>query len=445
MSQTLVIHHDATTIDLLHLNLPIYLGTDVIIKKNFEDSKPLIENHPGIHLIICVDQIGDETTAELTLQLNTTLKRKTPLIVIGEKALLPKLPHVVCLPQADLRFILQAAAKFLKVTPEKMIEQVVPDFFPIQLSFCERIQKAPCEIFLLQGESGYVRLYDRGDAIKTKDIRQLITDGTEMIYVAAVNRLKFVNHITTELMERLKDAKLNDKGKVDAADTAMQMVKKVVNSEKEISATTQELASIAISACIDIAKKNPRVASLLKKLLANKASFLYKHTQLIIHISQHIISNIEWGTSEQKVKLAFVAFFHDICLTDDKYAHFKSDTAVEMESNLSNVEKDLITKHARMAAEIVQKFPNAPIGADIIITQHHGMTSGQGFAKTYTNNTSPLAIVFMVAEEFSHLILQYPDGTDLESKKEEMISRLKSIYGRANYLKVIDTLNSVSF
>jgi len=446
MSQTLVIHGHIAVTDLLNLNLPIYLGTDVVIKKDFKNSQVLIENHPGIHLIICADKVVEEATAELILKLNESLNKKIPVIVIGEKANLPTLPHVVILPGPDLKLILQTSAKFLKVTPKKMIEQVVPDFFPISITFCLKIKKAPCEIFLLKGEADYIKTYDYNDGIKTEDIQELISAGTEMIYVAAANRLKFVNHVTIGLLDRLKDSKLTDENQVSAAEEALAIVKdEAIKGETPASISTQELASAAISTCIEIAQKNPKIASLLKKLLANKSSVLYKHTQLIIHVSQHIITNLEWGSTEQKTKLAFVAFFHDICLTEDKYTNFRSDSAVAMEKTLSLSEKDLIINHAKLASEIVQKFPKAPIGADIIIMQHHGTTSGQGFAKTFTNSTSPLAIVFIIAEEFTNLILQYPEDTDFASKKDEMISRLNSIYTRSNYHKVIEILNTITF
>lgn len=445
MSQTLVISGDEGLSELLKLNLPIYVGTDIVTKCDYKNAQILIEHHPGIHLIICSDMTGSEASAEMLLNLQVSLNRKIPTIVLGKKSKLVEQPHIIILPGKELKQIVQAAAKFLKVTPKKMIEAVVPDFFPIGITFCLSLKKAPCEIFLLHGENSYQTEFSVNDLVKSDEIQKLIASGVDTIYVPAADRLKFVNHVNTNLLTRLTTTKNEDEA-INATDEAIHAIREeALKGESPVALTTQELTSVAIQSCIDIAQKNPSVAALLKKLFQNKASFLYKHTQLIIYISQHIISNIEWGSNEQKAKMAFVAFFHDICLTDDKYVQYKSDTMVTLDNDISHVEKDLITKHAKMAADIVRNFPAAPIGADVIIMQHHGQTSGQGFARAFTNSISPLAIVFIVSEELAHLMLQYPEGTDLASKKDEMISRLNSIYTRSKYTKIIETLNTFTF
>ncbi len=445
MSQTLVISDDEALTELLNLNLPIYVGTDVVTKTNYKNAATLIEHHPGFHLIICADMSGNENTAELLFKLNEIHHRKTPIIVLGLKAKIPEGLAITSLAGNDLKLIIQTAAKLLKVTPKKMIEQMVPDFFPIKTSFCLTVKKSPCEIFTLKGEDTYELNFSLNENIKAGTIQKLMDSGVDTIYVRCADRLKFVNHVNTSLLSRLSSSETEEEA-VSAAEEALQVVREeALKGEVPAPVTTQELTSAAIQSCINIALKNPGVATLLKKLLQNKASFLYKHTQLIIHVSQHIITNTEWGSPEQKMKLAFVAFFHDICLTDDKFAHYKSDTMVTIDTELSHVEKDVITKHAKMAADIVRNFPSAPIGSDVIIMQHHGQVSGQGFAHTYTNSVSPLAIVFIIAEEFSHLILAYPENTDLASKKPEMISRLHSMFTRSKYQKVIETLETITF
>lgn len=444
MSQTLVIHNDKALIELLNLNLPIYVGTDVVFKHSFKESQILIEHHPGIHLIICASMIGAEHTAEDTLKFNQSQKKNTPLIVLGDKAKVVESPQLAIVHEITLKPILMAAAKFLKVTPKKMIEQVVPDFFPIAMSYCLNLKKAPCDIYILKSDEQYERIHTFNDSISAIEIEELIKNGNDKVYVEAAHRLKFVNHVTTSLVSRLNDPNMSQEEKVSAADEAMQIVQEAAIKENPLAPSTQELTAAAITTCLEIAKNNPTVAGLLKKLLANKTSYMYKHTQLITHVSQHILSNIEWGSSEQKSKLAFVAFFHDICLTSDKLAKIHSDIEVGT-SELSMMDKDLVFKHAKTSAEIVQKFSVAPIGTDIIIMQHHGSASGQGFAKTFTNSVSPLAIVFIVAEEFTNLILEHNTAEDIASHKTEMIEKLNQKFTRSKFQKIIETLGTISF
>lgn len=445
MSQTLIIHNDKSLVELLNLNLPIYVGTDVIVKDNFKESQILIEHHPGIHLIICGAKLGNENTASELFKFNQSKNKTTPLVIIGDKPKTPEAPHVAIITPFDLKSVIQAAAKFLKVTPKKMIEQVVPDFFPISINYCLNLKKAPCDIYLLKENNEYEKFHNSNDGVTTEEIKKLIKDGNQQVYVNAANRLKFVNQVTVSLVDRLKSTNMTEGEKLNVADEALQVVQDVSTKENPISTSTQELAGAAISMCMEIAKTNPTVAGLLKKLLANKTSYIYKHTQLIIHISQHILSNTEWGSNEQKGKLAFVAFFHDICLPSDKLAKYSSDLEVGRDNSLSVMEKDLVFKHAKTSAEIVQKFPTAPIGTDIIIMQHHGSISGQGFAKTFTNSISPLAIVFIIAEEFTNLILEFDDPAKIAQNKEGMIYKLGQKFTRSKYQKVIETLSTISF
>lgn len=443
MSQTLVIHNDKALIELLNLNLPIYVGTDVIFKHSFKESRVLIEHHPGIHLIICAAAIGTERTAEEILKYNQSQNKNTPMIVLGDKTKVVESPQLAIIHEISLKPMLQAAAKFLKVTPKKMIEQVVPDFIPIAMTYCLNMTKSPCDLFILKDDQ-YQKIHSINDSVDAEEIQKLIKNKTDTVYVEAANRLKFVNHVTTSLVSRLNDPNMSQEEKLTATDEAMQMVQQSSQHDGPPSPSTVELTTAAINTCLEIAKNNPTVAGLIKKLMANKASYMYKHTQLITHISQHILSNIEWGSNEQKSKLAFVAFFHDICLTSDKLAKIHSDIAVGT-SNLSMLDKDLVFKHAKVSAEIVQKFPVAPIGTDIIIMQHHGAVNGLGFAKTFTNSISPLAIVFIVAEEFTNMILQFPEDEKISSHKDDIIDKLNQKFNRSKYQKIIETLETINF
>ena len=99
----------------------------------------------------------------------------------------------------------------------------------------------------------------------------------------------------------------------------------------------------------------PKLGDLLKLLLNNPTSFRFRRTQLTTYVAFHIVSNMEWGSTEQQEKLAFVAYFHDITLQCDKYAMIKNNEEViaanlnlkpdERQEVLANV-SDLFVVHA---------------------------------------------------------------------------------------------------
>jgi len=163
---------------------------------------------------------------------------------------------------------------------------------------------------------------------------------------------------------------------------------------------------------------------------------------LITFLSYHAIENLDWGTSEQKEKLAFVSLFHDITLTTDEMCQIHSDSEMQI-STMPDDKKSAIYKHAAVAAELVRNFPRAPIGADIIIQQHHASRSGNGFSQFFGNNLSPLAIVFIVCEDFAHRVLKLQNPTSNEITV--IVKDLKSKYISDKYQKVAESFKTLKF
>src|SRR5690606_6673317 len=108
---------------------------------------------------------------------------------------------------------------------------------------------------------------------------------------------------------------------------------------------------------------------------------------------------------DQEDKLSFIAYFHDIALNTDEEAMIHSNQELK-NSPLNRPSKLLVEKHAQVAAELVAKYPHAPMGADQLIRQHHGTLNGIGFSEHFGSNISPMAIVFIVAEEFTRIVLK---------------------------------------
>lgn len=447
MSQTLLIHDNLPFIDIVKLNLSVYVGTDVIIKKNFDESKVLMEHHPGIDLIICADLVGEELTAELTVNFYEKLQRLVPIIVTGSQTSLQPSQRLKILPmRSELQMLLQTAAGFLNVTPKGMVEKVVPDFYPMSAYYCLNVDRAPCDIYFSDGDNGFALEYGSGEACDPREILAMMEAGLTTVFVSAKDRLKFVNSITESLNSCLQDEAADPKLKLGIADKSLQVLQdEALKGDSEVEQSVKLLAISAIKTCMQIAKHNPKVATLLRDLLANKTSFRFKHVQLTIYVCNHIVSHLEWGSSEVKEKLAFVAFFHDICISDDLLAKLNGETYATVANDLGFMDRELVLKHARMSAEIVQKFPVAPLGSDVIIMQHHGTLRGQGFTEHYSGDLSPLAMIFIVAEEFTHLILDQEHMDNIGAKKDEMIAKLHRKFPNAKFTKLIELLRKITF
>ena len=113
-------------------------------------------------------------------------------------------------------------------------------------------------------------------------------------------------------------------------------------------------------------------------------------------------------------------------------------------AKLSSRENDALLNHAHHAATLVQTFPRLPQGVDIIIKQHHGSTNGVGFPEVLTAAISPLAIFFMVIEDFSSKVLAMEDTPEniVKSMRESLIP-LKEKYQLPSYRKIVTEIENL--
>jgi uncharacterized spore protein YtfJ len=147
---------------------------------------------------------------------------------------------------------------------------------------------------------------------------------------------------------------------------------------------------------------------------------------------------LDWGTPEQEEKLAFISYFHDIVLPNDKLARIHSKEEMRA-ANLSPQEKALVEKHAQMAGEIVHRFPKLPMGVDAIIKQHHGQLNGIGFSDHYGANISPVAIVFILSEEVTRLMIDNENEFNLFSA----VKVLRRKFHTTRFKKIIDAIEKI--
>lgn len=425
---------------LVSLNLTIYVGVEVIIKDNLEEAIELLKNNDSIDLIITRNKINEEKVALEIYKFLNSNDKKIPLIVLGPEHFLEKFAQFVD-DNFEIKDLIRACSRILQVTPKDMMAMEVPDYYPIPIIYFFHMEKTKCAIYLrIKTPEGYqyLKRFAQGDEITLHDIQSFLKKGVKHLYVPKDFRLKIANEVTLEILAKLKSQDLSEIDKLKYSNAGMTILKQAVGTSG-LSPETIELANATLDNMKKIALGSPKLRSLLNSLLENQSSFLYKHCQLITFISFHAIDNLEWGSTEQQEKLAFVALFHDICLELDEMAIIHSEEDLK-HAHLKDEQKHQVTTHALNAAKLVQSFPKSPLGSDIIIKQHHGSLNGAGFAKSYSNNLSPLAIVFIIAEEFTHYLLTSQKQT---MDRNVFIEELYKKYTKSLYKRVIKGLENL--
>lgn len=435
---TLLVETNPQFEKIYELNLLTWLGLKTEIKENAAQAMIAVEVSPKKYkLIIVRSMIKKEETASKVIEFLKSKAINIPVIVVGPGkeiqgcyALIPN--------SLQVKSIIQSAAKALGITAQEMMNKVVPEYFPIPAHFFLNLRRAVCPIFRSE-DNGYKVEIDKLKLIDSDRIQSLISQGVTTLYVDRLDRLEFVSTLTSEMMSNIDGDDLSKDELIVAQDRSLELLSKKLMTFG-VTEDTAALANKNIESMKKNVKSYPKLAKLLERLLSNQASYLYKHTQILTYICLHIIKHIDWGSPEQEEKISFIAFFHDIVLETDVQAEIKSNQELKR-STLSIQEKQLVERHAQMAAEYIQKFPHAPMGADQIIRQHHGTLNGVGFSDHYGNNVSPMAIVFLIAEEFTRILMRN-EGKEID--KVELIRELKNEFPTSRFQKIIDLLQTIT-
>lgn len=441
--------------DMYNINLKAYLDLTCTIKDSLEDCIQLLEMGVQIDVIIIQSRIGNENSAQGVY--NYLLARDfddIPIIILGSDGQLKNTTGVRIIDNIyEVKNVIQAVAKTLGISAKDMAEKAVPDFFPIPIGIFTHLDYTDFDIYHTTSTStsnkdkmNYVKVIEERTNPKTK-VKHYQTEGVQMLYVKSEHRLQFTNFFSKSIIKILENSTLNTDQRVESTqigyDFVAQHIEDIENVDDLIEISKQCVSSMNL-----IIDEQPIIKNLLNDLFNNQTSYAFKHCQLNAFISAHIINEIEWGTKEHIDKLTFIAFYHDILLPSEQMITISDNKELEL-SNMSDEDKDLVKHHAYKTSLFIQQIPRAPLGADTIIKQHHGMMGGIGFeSKKFSNNLSPLAIVFIIAEEYAASILdceQIIDGQPDYSafSHSSTLGKLYKKFPNSNYVRAIATLEKL--
>tara|TARA_B100001971_G_scaffold84647_1_gene78000 strand:+ start:106193 stop:107551 length:1359 start_codon:yes stop_codon:yes gene_type:complete len=450
MSHALLISNNEVICNLYEINMRAYVGTNITIKESYDAAKGLLEHAPDLNAIITLDE--DETDVVQIKELENFLKEKAlnvPLIIIhkGKESFQSKL---IIKNKYDIRSILQTMAKILEITAKDMAQRPVPKFFPIPIRLIKTMQETDCDIFYRSQnenlETEYFKIIEANEPIEEK-IGKYLDEGVKELFVDSQYRLKFINKASEALMNELNSPDASAEDKVEITSQGHGLVAEEIFESEEISDEVAKISQSCIKAIHETVKDVPKVKSLLAMLVANKSDYIYKHSVLATYVANGIIDNISWGSKEQQEKVAFALFFHDIFLVPIFRKHPKCTNEEELlfDDSVSDNDKETVLDHAKMAGQLIKTFPKCPMGADMIITQHHGMTSGKGFAVNYKDDISPLSKIMIISEHVaSHMLTKLENGDKTNfNNKDEIMHQLNNRYKSHTYKKIIAAFSEV--
>jgi hypothetical protein len=439
MNTTLLVENNQELESFYSINLQTWVGTSILPKKEAKFCSKLFEEDIQIDLIITKARNGLEKSAEALFEMIQKSGKKIPLIVIGKSTLTDE--SVIHLQSGlDIKRLISTSAKALNITAQVMANLQVPEYFAIPIHYFLSLKRAATDVYEEDTDNlgSFTKQMEGFQDFDQNLIKTYIQNGVENLYVKRNDRLEFVTNVTQEIVTKIGTSELND----DEHLSASEMGKKLLSAKLSrigITEETTKLANKQLKMMALTSKKYPKMGKLLARLMRNQAGYLFQHSQILTYICTHMMENIDWGNAEQKKKISFVAFFHDILLENDEQAQIHSEKDLK-NSGLDSRQVELVNSHAQKAAELMIKYPGAPMGADAIIRQHHGITHGIGFSDTYGGNLSPMVIVFILAEELTDIIIK--SGKEL--KMEKVLLFLREKYPTQRFQKIIDIMETLA-
>ncbi len=449
MSKTLVVSDNEILNQLYMINLEVYLGTTVTLVQSTQKAMELIEGGENFDLIITMNMINGHDSAMTLSEFLQKKKFPSPLVIVGSPS--KEMANVVIVPTSfNLQNLLRSCAQIVGVTAKSMALLEVPEFYAVTGEFLMRLREAPCPIYLQMKKSGeennFTMIAKKGSTL-IEILRKFADEGIETFYVNKLDRLLVINQISKVLCDFIKSTEhLGMVERSQALQAGFEFAASEFCLTPEVAQDIVGIANACTKVMEEIAKDTPGLKSLLQILNSNKEGYVYTHSILASYIASHIVKKVSWGGEGHIEKINFVLFFHDIMLAPIYLKHptLKYEEDLLFSEELSDKEKEVVLNHARLAAEVVITYKRAPLGADLLIKQHHGMTNGIGFALDFKDDISPLSKIVLIAEAF---VEEYMKGKDSEASYQIDLKKILPLliekFKKSTYKKIIETLETL--
>ncbi len=445
LGRALLIAPEKELFEIYALNLRNYLSSELLHAKNFDEAQSILdEGHIGV--VIAKSLIQQESTAQLLYQRAMEHKNLPPVIVIGEDHRIETLPETMVVVEgpSNVKSILKSCSSFLKITAKAMVELKVPRFYPFETDYFLDSPIPPCDIYFYDQERDrHYKRFTGGYAIDLDRLKKDKEAGLHALYVLSDFRLELTNQITDNLLEKMNKGNMEEKERKKVTDRAMNIISTQFR-QSELTENAQKLAHASIQSLQQVVGEKNELSKLLGNLMSEPTSYRFKHCQLLIFFSNVAIDHMQWGSKEQKDKMAFAVFFHDLFLYNDEEA------MIDNEDEISGLvpekeDQERIKNHALLASEKIAKFPRAPMGADQIILQHHGARNGKGYNQNPGLDLSPLSQVFIVCEALAKKVLFYQEGDDFMMAVKQSLKEIEESFKKSSYRKIVFALQDAKW
>ncbi len=441
MAQAILIESNQVMHELLAINLKNYVGLEIIPRKDASEAIGLLDILPDIELIVTRFKIGMEETTLKIIEYIEKNQLEIGLIIIGEPNLDLSEKAVVIKDDKDWEEVIKSAARILGITTGVLPNTVLPDYIPIPTNYFLPLTKSCCDVYIRikkgPEDFQFIKRIHANDNFTREEIQKYVDQGLKSFYIPKKYRDYFTNFVTNQLVYQLKQQVYENEVNYELLSESYEVAINEI-MEMGFTSSTIELTETLIETMFKTFEKSKGVSSFIAEIINAKSNYMYQHCHLTSVVSNQILNSLDLDVRNKYEKLTYAAFFHDMSLSkNDNLAKVRNNKEIKRVTNKQS-EIDQIHEHALKSAEIIRSHPDAPVGVDQIIREHHGSLDGRGFNSDESSKLNPLSRVLIIAEDFVSRLLKY--AHDKKSGARPLLKELNEDYAEPEMKKVIQAL-----
>lgn len=416
---------------------------EVINLKDIQSAIKYLISDSNVEMIICHDSFTGVNHVGVLVSFLRKSKLDFPIVIFSENSFDFEY-EVIISPTQSPKKSLREISSILNVILSDFAEIALTDFKEIPLFYFYQLKKtfSTCDVFrpiLENNQSHFEQLFGANESFSRQSIADLSFSGLNSLYIKEEYYDDFIVYATETIINRL-DKDLPTEETLEILNDTFLLVQDRLH-KKQVDDTTKMLIQGFCHKCKNLLEKNSNFHFFFNTVLKTNINYPFLRFFLISILGNNVLIKMDMKNELTIEKFHYVNFFHDIYLNKEKLllAHSEDELA---KLNLTKDESNLVSTHARLASELVNKLDFIPHGVADILIEHHGSKNGVGFKNKLSITLSPLSMILIVVEDYSINLLKSDDIRFSPDLLESHCNQLEPIYNKITFKETLVALRN---
>jgi len=434
----MLIAEDAKLKELVSFQLSSRLPVNVLEIDSIQDAVEKLDRRESVCDLVIAPYDGPISRI---LQLLTAKKPFLPALFYFDpekvKPAKKDFDGLTFLGTVEIKNIAEGAHSIIKTFLEQngTADSELPEYCPIRTRLLLQVKPLQSDIFVRLSAEKFVKIFSAGSEFTKDDLKKFDSKDIEFLYLQSTEAGKFADKFKLELEKLINTKDLPATEAMQAAESAHDTIRDLV-ANLGMTQEVLDLVKTNVALTVQTIGKNPSLATILDRVRSG-GNYISSHSTLLAEISCCIAKEMEM-TDTVFEKLVLASYLHDISIQNENLA--KIWTLEELKQKAASFTEDEVSGyrlHPYHSAETVKRYPEIPVDAGIIISQHHERPDGAGFPRGLVHEQiNPLAALFIIAHELTTDILEMKS----QFAVRKFVTKKLALYDIGNFRKIMAAL-----